>query len=303
MIAPCAGGRESCDRLFQLGPPEPPRARSAVGPGAGGATGWRPMGTPMAHVSKSMLGRQANSHLKSSPSFGFGTEERAKASSAKSGGLTSSPGPVYYPLSTTYNNYPKSPSHSFGAAHRYTKVTSADSSHRTRRTGRGDTVPRACSHESAALGAPQLATLASSGGVPRPSLLSTPSEKPPSHCDPAVPPPPLTSQQLAAEWGGHTLRAQALPTDHSPLPTPHGPYAQSLTYGVLPRLCPVLKTLAGGSHALRHNTCDVLLTTGAGARHVSLSQRGERAEELREALVRELGLRHQHARRPGHDTH
>jgi len=99
------------------------------------------MGTPMAHVSKSMLGRQANSHLKSSPSFGFGTEERAKASSAKSGGLTSSPGPVYYPLSTTYNNYPKSPSHSFGAAHRYTKVTSADSSHRTRRTGRGDTVP------------------------------------------------------------------------------------------------------------------------------------------------------------------
>lgn len=230
LIAACAGGRESCDRLFQLGPPEPPRARSAVGPGAGGATGWRPMGTPMAHVSKSMLGRQANSHLKSSPSFGFGTEERAKASSAKSGGLTSSPGPVYYPLSTTYNNYPKSPSHSFGAAHRYTKVTSADSSHRTRRTGRGDTVPRACSHESAALGAPQLATLASSGGVPRPSLLSTPSEKPPSHCDPAVPPPPLTSQQLAAEWGGHTLRAQALPTPHSPLRTALTPNPSPTAY-------------------------------------------------------------------------
>eukprot|EP00964_Phaeocystis_antarctica_P111135 scaffold75427_cov45-Phaeocystis_antarctica.AAC.2 len=110
-----------------------------------------------------MLGRQANSHLKSSPSFGFGTEERAKASSAKSGGLTASPGPVYYPLSTTYNSYPKSPSHSFGAAHRYTKVNSAASSHRTARTGRGDTVPQACSHESAALGAPQLATLASLG--------------------------------------------------------------------------------------------------------------------------------------------
>lgn len=99
------------------------------------------MGTPMAHVSKSMMGRQVNSHLRSSPSFGFGTEERQKASSAKAGGLTSSPGPVYYPLSTTYNSYPKSPSHSFGAAHRYTKVTSADSSHRTARTGRGDTVP------------------------------------------------------------------------------------------------------------------------------------------------------------------
>ena len=211
------------------------------------------MGTPMAHVSKSMLGRQANSHLKSSPSFGFGTEERAKASSAKSGGLTASPGPVYYPLSTTYNSYPKSPSHSFGAAHRYTKVNSAASSHRTARTGRGDTVPQACSHESAALGAPQLATLASLGGVPRPNLLSTPfgEATEPLHHDPALPPPrlvsqalsgrlaapppspdadadrqtdthvfPLTSPQLAAEWGGHTLRAlQApVPTTHHPRP-------------------------------------------------------------------------------------
>ena len=95
------------------------------------------MGTPMAHVSKSMLGRQANSHLKSSPSFGFGTEERAKASSAKSGGITPSPGPVYFPLSSTYNNYPKSASHSFGAAHRYTKVTrrllAPHTAHRERR--------------------------------------------------------------------------------------------------------------------------------------------------------------------------
>ena len=87
------------------------------------------MGTPMAHVCKSMLGRQAVSHLRSSPSFGFGTEERMKVS-GKSGGLSSSPGPVYYPLSKTYNNYPQSPSHSFGAAHRYTKVSSADSPHR-----------------------------------------------------------------------------------------------------------------------------------------------------------------------------
>ena len=212
------------------------------------------MGTPMAHVSKSMLGRQANSHLKSSPSFGFGTEERAKASSAKSGGLTASPGPVYYPLSTTYNSYPKSPSHSFGAAHRYTKVNSAASSHRTARTGRGDTVPQACSHESAALGAPQLATLASLGGLPRPNLLSTPfgEATEPLHHDLCLAaastgvsgslwavgrtPPlrphadadrqtnthvfPLTSPQLAAEWGGHTLRAlQApVPTTHHPRP-------------------------------------------------------------------------------------
>ena len=87
------------------------------------------MGTPMAHVCKSMMGRQAVSHLRSSPSFGFGTEERMKVS-GKSGGLSSSPGPVYYPLSKTYNNYPQSPSHSFGAAHRYTKVSSADSPHR-----------------------------------------------------------------------------------------------------------------------------------------------------------------------------
>ena len=87
------------------------------------------MGTPMAHVCKSMLGRQPVSHLRSSPSFGFGTEERMKVS-GKSGGLSSSPGPVYYPLTKTYNNYPKSPSHSFGAGHRYTKVSSADSSHR-----------------------------------------------------------------------------------------------------------------------------------------------------------------------------
>jgi len=98
-----------------------------------------PMASPMAHVSKSMLGSQANSQLMSSPSFGFGTEERAKASSAKSGGITPSPGPVYYPLSTTYNCYPSSPSHSFGAAHRYTKA--GGTSQRTIRTGRGDTVP------------------------------------------------------------------------------------------------------------------------------------------------------------------
>ena len=223
------------------------------------------MGTPMAHVSKSMLGRQANSHLKSSPSFGFGTEERAKASSAKSGGITPSPGPVYFPLSSTYNNYPKSASHSFGAAHRYTKVTSAESSHRTRRTGRGDTVPRACSHESAALGAPQLATLACSGGVPRPNLLSTPAENPPSHCDPAL------SRRLCPRHrplhlrhrrrhrlhryprrpiphNRHPIRRRLRsPHDSSlrsgegtpcaryrpryPLPTTHGPSAQSLTHG------------------------------------------------------------------------
>ena len=107
------------------------------------------MASPMAHVSKSMLGSQANSQLMSSPSFGFGTEERAKASSAKSGGIPPSPGPVYYPLSTTYNCYPSSPSHSFGAAHRYTKA--GGTSQRTIRTGRGDTVRRPV--KSAALGA------------------------------------------------------------------------------------------------------------------------------------------------------
>lgn len=95
------------------------------------------MATPMAHVSKSMLGSQVSSLLASSPSFGFGTEERLKASSVKAGGLTASPGPVYFPSSATYNNYPHSPSHSFGASHRYT----LSSSGLTQRTGRGDTVP------------------------------------------------------------------------------------------------------------------------------------------------------------------
>ena len=143
------------------------------------------MGTPMAHVCKSMLGRQTVSHLRSSPSFGFGTEERMKVS-GKSGGLSSSPGPVYYPLSKTYNNYPQSPSHSFGGAHRYTKVSladsphrltpnpnpnpspnpnpnphpnkvsSADSTHRTARTGRGDTAPRQVHREAPRLVAPSV---------------------------------------------------------------------------------------------------------------------------------------------------
>ena len=216
----------------------------------------------MAHVSKSMLGRQANSHLKSSPSFGFGTEERAKASSAKSGGLTASPGPVYYPLSTTYNSYPKSPSHSFGAAHRYTKVNSAASSHRTARTGRGDTVPQACSHERAALGAPQLALLASLGDMPRPDLLPHLSEKPPSHSTTtfALPPPRLVSQALSGRLAAPPPSAHTqTQTDRQihmcfrsphrswprsgegtpcaryrpryPLPTTHGPSAQSLTHG------------------------------------------------------------------------
>ena len=96
------------------------------------------MATPTAHISKSMLGSQANSRLTSSPSYGFGTEDRAKASSAKVGGLAHSPGPVYYPMSTTYNSYPKSPSHSFGASHRDT-LTSGQG--HAPRAGRGDTVP------------------------------------------------------------------------------------------------------------------------------------------------------------------
>ena len=43
-------------------------------------------------------------------------------------------------------------------------------------------------------------------------------------CDPALPPPPLTSQ-LPAEWGGRTLRAQALRIPHYPLRTLHPPTA------------------------------------------------------------------------------
>jgi len=216
------------------------------------------MGTPMAHVSKSMMGRQANSHLRSSPSFGFGTEERQKASSAKAGGLTSSPGPVYYPLSTTYNSYPKSPSHSFGAAHRYTKVTSADSSHRTARTGRGDTVPRACPHGSAALGAPQLAPLASSGGVSRPNLLSTPSEKPPSHLRPCL--AAAAAHLTTAPCGvGRAHPARAGPP-HSPLSTPHSPPPRP--FRPIPRLRPCHK-LCGLPPRLRQGR-PVRTRAGAG---------------------------------------
>jgi len=221
------------------------------------------MGTPMAHVSKSMMGRQANSHLRSSPSFGFGTEERQKASSAKAGGLTSSPGPVYYPLSTTYNSYPKSPSHSFGAAHRYTKVTSADSSHRTARTGRGDTVPRACPHGSAALGAPQLAPLASSGGVSRPNLLSTPSEKPPSHLRPCL---AAAAAHLTAPCGvGRAHPARAGPP-HSPLSTPHSPPPTALPPNPSPTALPqaLRPTTKTAPRAPRANPCrgwHVLCTT------------------------------------------
>ena len=60
------------------------------------------MNSPMG---KSMMGTQANSRLKSSPSFGFGTEERTKVGGSKMYVSkdhctdkfgTNSPGPVYY---------------------------------------------------------------------------------------------------------------------------------------------------------------------------------------------------------------
>ena len=77
---------------------------------------------------KSMLGTQSNSRLPSSPAYGFGTEERSRVGGSKqfvSKDMTSeklctqSPGPVYYPASSTYKNTFASPSHSFGASHRY----------------------------------------------------------------------------------------------------------------------------------------------------------------------------------------
>tara|TARA_B110001452_G_scaffold254608_2_gene246323 strand:- start:365 stop:1282 length:918 start_codon:yes stop_codon:yes gene_type:complete len=80
---------------------------------------------------KSMMGSQANSRLRSAPSFGFGTEERSKVGggkqfvskeSAKDKFGTMSPGPIYYPASSSLG-YPSSPSHSFGASHRYTMST------------------------------------------------------------------------------------------------------------------------------------------------------------------------------------
>lgn len=86
------------------------------------------MASPHTPVGKSMMGSQSNSRLPSSPAYGFGTEERSKVGGSKlyvSKDLcadkmgTNSPGPVYYPPSQTYNNYPSPPSHSFGASHRY----------------------------------------------------------------------------------------------------------------------------------------------------------------------------------------
>lgn len=72
-----------------------------------------------------MLGRQANSQLRSSPTFGFGTAERgqnlkqfiSKAHDADKYGMAS-PGPVYSPK-TLDGRYHSAPSYSLGISHRY----------------------------------------------------------------------------------------------------------------------------------------------------------------------------------------
>ena len=77
-----------------------------------------------------MMGSQANSRLRSAPSFGFGTEERSKVGGGKqfvSRESAKSPGPVYYPASSSLG-YPASPSHSFGASHRYMLSSKASTS-------------------------------------------------------------------------------------------------------------------------------------------------------------------------------
>jgi len=75
---------------------------------------------------KSMLGQQHSSRFRSSPSYGFGTAERAQLSNKVfiSKEMVSdrygvgSPGPVYYPKSVDGRLH-TAPAHSFGASHRY----------------------------------------------------------------------------------------------------------------------------------------------------------------------------------------
>ena len=77
-------------------------------------------------------------------------------------------------------------------------------------------------------------------------------------CDPALPPPPLTSPQLPAEWGGRTLRAQALRIPHYPLRTLHPPRP----FRPIPRLRPCHK-LCGLPPRLRQGR-PVRTRAGAG---------------------------------------
>ena len=88
------------------------------------------LASPTRPFVRSMLGEQANSQHRSTPSAGFGTERRPGAGGDKrylgkfqqeANYGTQSPGPVYAPSASAYA-LPSAPAHSFGSAHRHTRA-------------------------------------------------------------------------------------------------------------------------------------------------------------------------------------